>query len=658
MMNSRSTSRLLGVAAAVCAVIVLATGGVAAAGRKRVVVLEFEGPKGEKFHDDLVRLIKKTHTVVPIEKWNGAAEQLAAGTLSDRDIKKVAHKLKVDAVVEGKIEKRRDEFIIRLKLHEGKTGATIGDTIDTKAEGPRIDGRAQKDLKDELVGAIDNVESNHAGGGGDDEDDAPVRTARKASAGDDDEDEKPAKKAKKPVAAADDEDERPAKKAKKPVAAAEDEDEKPAKKAKKPVAAADDEDEKPAKKAKKPVAAADDEDDRPAKSGFSRRSDDERGGDKVDRKAKKPGGDDDKAVATKPAKKPGGDDDKAVAGKPAKKPGGDDDKAVATKPAKKPGDDDKAVASKPARPTGGDDEPRKVTRATRAGGDADDKARARKVAAADDGNPAEADAEADTDPPLEAAAALSPGERAVDAVVGLSVTMRRMSFAVTQALRATPPGYKGIPVAGAVIDATVYPLALGHTRGDQLKNLGIELIYDRVLKLSSQDPMTRKVYSTIEQRFALHAVFRHTLGHSATPPVVLGTLGFVRQSFNILGEVDIPDVKYSILAPGAGIRFPLSAKLTLGADAKLLAILGTGQIGDPDKYGAASVLGFEGSAGADYQITPRIFARAALRIETIGFTFKGTGEQTNRRDGMPMSQDVFGARDTYFGGTATVGYLY
>jgi hypothetical protein len=619
MTTSRSTSRLLGVAAAVCAVIVLATGGVAAAGRKRVVVLEFEGPKGEKFHDDLVRLIKKTHTVVPIEKWNGAAEQLAAGTLSDRDIKKVAHKLKVDAVVEGKIEKRRDEFIIRLKLHEGKTGATIGDTIDTKAEGPRIDGRAQKDLKDELIGAIDNVESNHAGG--DDEDESPVKTARKASAGDDDEDDRPAKKGKKPVAAADDEDDRPA------------------------------------KKGKKPVAAADDEDERPTKPGFSRRADDERGGDKVDRKAKKPGSDDDKAAAGKPAKKPGSDDDKAAAGKPAKKPGGDDDKAAA-KPVKKLGDDDKAVASKPAKPTGGDDEPRKVTRATRAGGDADDKATARKVADPDDGNPAEADAEADTDPPLEAAAALSPGERAVDAVVGLSVTMRRMSFAVTQALRATPPGYKGIPVAGAVIDATVYPLALGHTRGDQLKNLGIELIYDRVLKLSSQDPMTKKVYSTVEQRFALHAVFRHTLGHGATPPVVLGTLGFVRQSFNILGEVDIPDVKYSILAPGAGIRFPLSAKLTLGADAKLLAILGTGQIGDPDKYGAASVLGFEGSAGADYQITPRIFARAALRIETIGFTFKGTGEQTNRRDGMPMSQDVFGARDTYFGGTATVGYLY
>src|ERR1051325_8579813 len=112
-----------------------------AGGRKRVVVLDFEGPKSEKFHDDLVRLIKKTHTVVPADKWNGAAEQLGAGTLSGRDVKKVARKLKIDAIVEGKIEKRRDEFILRLKLRAGKSGELIGDSIDTKADGPRVDGR-------------------------------------------------------------------------------------------------------------------------------------------------------------------------------------------------------------------------------------------------------------------------------------------------------------------------------------------------------------------------------------------------------------------------------------------------------------------------------------------------------------------------------------
>ena len=62
--------------------------------------------------------------------------------------------------------------------------------------------------------------------------------------------------------------------------------------------------------------------------------------------------------------------------------------------------------------------------------------------------------------------------------------------------------------------------------------------------------------------------------------------------------------------------------------------------------------------GIDYLITRNIFARAAFRAETIGYTFKGTGALSNARDGDPATVDVAGARDTYLGGIVTVGYLY
>ncbi len=274
MKNSRSiasTSRLLAVAVAVAAV--LGVGRVAEAGRKRVVVLEFEGPRGEKFHDDLVRLIKKTHTVVPAEKWNGTAEQLGAGTRSGRDVKKVARKLKIDAIVEGKIEKRRDEFIIRLKLRAGRSGEPIGDSIDTKAEGPRIDGRAQKDLRDELVGKIDDMESNHDGAGGDDaDDDPPARREARPPKGDDD-DDKPARKPAR--AEKDDDDDKPA-----------------ARKAGRKGAKKDDKDD-------------DADDDRSARrSKFGGRSEDERGSDRVGKARKSETDDDDKLPAKKAAKAP------------------------------------------------------------------------------------------------------------------------------------------------------------------------------------------------------------------------------------------------------------------------------------------------------------------------------------------------------------------
>ena len=55
-------------------------------------------------------------------------------------------------------------------------------------------------------------------------------------------------------------------------------------------------------------------------------------------------------------------------------------------------------------------------------------------------------------------------------------------------------------------------------------------------------------------------------------------------------------------------------------------------------------------------VTKNIFARVSFRYETIGFKFKGDPtSQTNIRDTDP-EQDVNGARDNYFGGTATVGY--
>ena len=163
-------------------VIVMTASSLASAGsRKRVVVLDFDGPKAEKFHDDIVKLLKKSHTVVATDKWNGTADELDAAKVTEKNVKKVAKKLKIDDIVTGKIEKRRDKYIIRLKLRAGTSGELVGNTIDTKADGPRLDGKAQSDLKDELIGQIDNLEANHGGGGDDDEADKPSKKKKPAT---------------------------------------------------------------------------------------------------------------------------------------------------------------------------------------------------------------------------------------------------------------------------------------------------------------------------------------------------------------------------------------------------------------------------------------------------------------------------------------------
>jgi hypothetical protein len=239
------------------------------------------------------------------------------------------------------------------------------------------------------------------------------------------------------------------------------------------------------------------------------------------------------------------------------------------------------------------------------------------------------------------------------------VTARQLVFKVRPGLLATPPAYKGAPVAGVMIDATIYPLAVDHKRGDMLKNLGLDVMYDRVISVSTKDA-AGKVYASKETRFGIGGVFRYAFNRTATSPVVMGTLGYSSQLFSISSGtlLGIPSVKYSIIEPGAGLRYPVTSKIIAGLDAKLMLITGTGQIQDPMQYGAASVLGFEGALGVDYLITRNSFARAAFRYETIGLTFNGTGMLSNARDGDPTTVDVSGARDSYIGGMVTVGYLY
>jgi hypothetical protein len=637
MMNSRSRASRNSVWAALVVLCALVgTGGVADAGKKRVVVLDFEGPKGNKFHDDLVKLIKKTHTVVSTDKWNGTAEEMDASDVSDKSLKKVAKKLKIDAIVEGKIEKRRDEFIIRLKLHAGSSGEQIGNPVDTKADGAKLDGRAQRDIKDELLDAIDNVDG-HAGGGGDDDDDKPV-----------------AKKAGKKT---DDDDDRPV-----------------------------------AKKAGKKT----DDDDRPVKKGFSRLGDDERGGDKVAKKAgKKTDDDDDKPVAKKAGKKTD-DDDKPVAkkagkktdddDKPVKLAKADDDKPV--KLGKKPEDDDKLPPKKAGKPVEDDDKlppkkagkpvedddklpPKKLAKKTdddrpppkkaaKKPSDDDDRPVKKRVAVRDSDGDNELEAEAS--PRIDAAAALSPGQRAVDAVLGISLTMRRLAFGIRPGLLATPPAYKGNPLPGATIDATVYPLAIGHTRSDTLKDLGLNLTFDRAFKLTTKDAKGM-TYAGAESRFGFGAVFRHAFGRSPTAPVVLGSLGYNSQAFSITTSSSanmsgIPNVRYKSIEPGVGIRFPITPKFIANLDVKTMAMLDAGQIQAQTQYGTTDILAFEGSIGADYLVTPNIFARATFHAETVGMKFHGNGTLSNFRDNDATTQDVLTARDNYFGGMVTVGYLY
>jgi hypothetical protein len=637
-MTSRSSTSISKALLVLC----LCAGVAHAGGRKRIVVLDFDGPKADKIHDDLVRLIKKSHTVVSTEKWTGAAEQLDAGSVTDKNIKKVAKKLKVDGVVTGTIEKRRDEYLIKLQLRAGTSGETVGQRVNTKSDGPRLDNKSQRDIKDELLAAIDELEANHGGGGG----------------GDDEADDKPAKKK---VAAKDDDD-----------------DPKPAKK----------------DKAKKPAKDDDAEDDaKPPKKGFSKKFDKGSDADEEETLSSahgKPGKKDKDADKKKPAK---GDDDEAD-NKPAKK----DKDADKKKPAKadhadeetsaalstKHDDDESPLpkaAKKDKKSAKADDDKKPAKTDDEATSDDDDKKAKKKKVAKKGDEDEEASAEAEVEPATDLATQLSVGQRAIDATVGFAVLLtRKLSYDYAPALTGTqvPPHYGSTPSPGAMFDVTAYPLAFGHKRKGPLTGLGLELGYERILLIISQKaygPVGQQKIAnltTTSSQFAVAAVFRYPLGPAANAPVIGGKLGYIGQSFTIQQttpdgmSTDLPNVSYSIIAPTVFGRYTLMPKLVVGADLSLLLVsgagTGAGDIGSSAYYGQASVSGFAGALTGEYQLTTRIFARAVFDVQAINFTFSKdptkAGMQVFNRDSDPTTQDVFGAHDLYLGLSGVIGFAY
>ena len=554
---------------------------------KRVVVLDFDGPQAESFHGDVERIVKKAFVLVPVGKWNKAAEANEIERLSEKNVKMLCKKVGVDGVVSGKIEKRRDEYIVRLKLRECSSGEMVGNPIDVKASGPRLDGGASRTLREELTDAIATLSS---GGGGDDDggggDDADADEPKKPKFGG---------KVKNPDADDDadvdaDEPKKPVKGKKPPVVADADDDDADVVEPKKPV------------KGKKPPVVAD--------------------------------ADDDDVVEPK----------KPVKGK----------KPVAVKADPPPVDDDEPKGNADA-----DDEPLTTPKPKKP----------KKVVASEDNEGEIRDGDGGDDASPASAANLSWSQRAVDAKLGLSFMRRTMSFTSSLPAENQPAEYKGPPAPAAYLDVTIFPMAIGHKRKGIIKDIGLAIGFDRVLKLQSSveflDGMATKSakVATTSQRFTIGAVFRHAFGAGVTAPVVTAGLRYSSKKFALSttglpdGAIDLPNVAYSSIDPSLSAIYPISPKLAVNAGFGAMLISKTGQIQNTNQYGPAKVLGLELEAGVDYLVTKAIFVHAGVSLSTVGFTFKGQGDKTTMRD-MDMDVDVTAARDTYLGGVATAGFTY
>jgi hypothetical protein len=312
---------------------------------------------------------------------------------------------------------------------------------------------------------------------------------------------------------------------------------------------------------------------------------------------------------------------------------------------RKPADD----APRPRKPEPAEDDTARQPRKADAGKPA------RRVAAADDEDQAAVHkrkrVRRDDDAAPQSAARVA---------AGASVAQRELSWDLRAGLTRVPPRVLTYAGAGRV-DGEIYPLALTDPQSG-LAALGLAASYDRTFGLAVKVPNQPASAPIQQSHYAIGVRYRLGVGEASS--VAFG-LDYARRQYiadrSGLGGVvlDMPDVDYAALAPGAWLRVPVAPSVAVFGGASGLLIFEAGGIQKSTSYGPATVYGVEGTAGVDIALARQIALRIGLEVSQIMFKFSPQGPtMANNRDGDQATQDVHGATDRSIGGTVTVCLTY
>jgi len=257
--------------------------------------------------------------------------------------------------------------------------------------------------------------------------------------------------------------------------------------------------------------------------------------------------------------------------------------------------------------------------------------------------------------------------RGIDLSAGASFVARKLRFDFADGLAGPdqPQGYDGALVPGVYADAEIYPVALVNRRSHGFAhNIGVSAMVDKVLLIKSKlEGAGDESLPTAQTRYGVGLVYRWNFGSTPTSPTLVLGARYNQLSFSIdeteapdPDAIQIPDVSYSYVDPGARLRLPLGERLAALVEAHYLVVLDAGQIQDPERYGKATVVAFDADVGAEVMITSNLVARAGARFMQYGLSFDGDGDQTDPTgDG---TQDVDSATDRYLGFYAMAGVLF
>lgn len=199
-MRSRRAGAWLRRAAGLAAIAVFLTAWPlwAHAGKKRVVVLGFRGPKAARFEDSVVKVLKHSAHVIPARTYSRMKKKVHGYHPDAEGMSKVARKLRANGIISGRVSRHHGRYKLTISIRAGATGEEIGDPIVINVHGSRIRGSAERKLKRELRAALRDLPSASArvaradtsssdeGDAGDDDGGAAAAGSDEGAAGGDD----------------------------------------------------------------------------------------------------------------------------------------------------------------------------------------------------------------------------------------------------------------------------------------------------------------------------------------------------------------------------------------------------------------------------------------------------------------------------------------
>ena len=178
---------------------------------RRVVILDFDGPRGlaDTGHDAVVALLGESYDVVATKRWEDARAAAQQKTHGPATWSKAAKSSGVDAIIEGWIQDEGRHKVLTVAVREASSGNEI-DSVSIKLGSKGLTEQAKSKLQSELDGVLEYIEgtADPVGSGL-----RPIETRKmigakstKSEEAATEEDEvKPTKKKKKAVAEATDE---------------------------------------------------------------------------------------------------------------------------------------------------------------------------------------------------------------------------------------------------------------------------------------------------------------------------------------------------------------------------------------------------------------------------------------------------------------------